>query len=63
MTVIPACQLTPHELAQLGNNTAAAVRLDRESCRPASISPPPSHDQDDIDEQVEAAMRSEHVAS
>lgn len=61
MSIIPANQLQPAELCKLGNNTAAAVRDDRNSCQAARNSPPP--DEPESDDQVEAAMRSEHVAS
>ena len=63
MTVIPAHKLAPHELAQLGNNTAAAVRADRQA-RSQSNDDDQSNKADfDSDDQIEAATRSEPVAS
>ena len=64
MTVIPAHQLAPHELARLGNNTAAAVRAERQSNQSSSNRTRCEETHDiESDEQIEAAMRSEHVAS
>jgi hypothetical protein len=62
-SIIPANRLAPHELAQLGNNLAAAVRSDRDRCRPAKIATHSSCDDDDINDQIETAIQSEPVAS
>lgn len=65
MSIIPANQLQPAELFKLGNNTAQAVRDDRASCQASRNPTPllPRPDEPESDDQVEAAMRSEHVAS
>lgn len=61
MTIIRAHHLTRHDLEQLGNNTAAEVRRD-----PADIEAQQrslASLGEEMDAEVEAATRSEQVAS
>ena len=65
MSVIPARRLTPHDLAQLGHNTAAAAKAERDVCRAAYI--PAAGDEpvapEPVESDVDKAIRSEHVAA
>ena len=63
MTIISARQLSAHELAQLGHNTAVAVRRDRNASRSAPIRRDVQHRDVMPDEHVQAALRSERIAS
>ena len=62
MTVIPANALSPFELNQLGHNLAAEVRRDQRDVDAMNRSLATLGEELD-DEAVEAACRSEHVAS
>ena len=62
MTVIPASALSPLELNQLGHNLAAEVRRDQRDIEAINRSLATLGEELD-DQAIEAACRSEHVAS
>lgn len=61
MTVIPASALSPFELNQLGTNLAAEVRRDQRDVDAMNRSLATLGEE--IDGEIEDAIRSEHVAS
>ena len=65
MTLISAARLSRRELDRLGHNTPVAVRQDRRETRDAVNRSLAVHGEaiGDDDSIVEAALRSEHVAS
>ena len=60
MTVIPASALSPFELNQLGTNLAAEVRRDQRDVDAMNRSLATLGEE--MDDEIEAAIRSEHVA-
>lgn len=60
MTVIPASSLSPFELNQLGTNLAAEVRRDQRDIDAMNRSLATLGEE--MDNEIEAAIRSEHVA-
>jgi len=60
MTVIPASALSPYELNQLGHNLAAEVRRDPDEVEAMNRSLATLGEE--LDNEIEAALRSEHVA-
>jgi hypothetical protein len=61
---IPARRLSAQDLARLGNNTAAAVRKDRQSTQSELHDSVHNDEADsDVDDSVESIGQSERVAS
>jgi hypothetical protein len=70
MTIVPVHDLAPAEISHLGSNLAEAVRQDHEAINRSlgtlgeALTPPPDTSAPEmLDPQVEAATRSEHIAS
>ena len=61
MTIIPVNNLTPHDLTQLGTNLAATVRRDPAEVEAMNRSLATLGEEMDV--EIEEAIRSEHVAS
>lgn len=61
MTVIPVNELTRHDLNQLGTNLAATVRRDPAEIEAMNRSLATLGEE--LDAEIEDAIRSEHVAS
>lgn len=60
-SIIPASHLTPHDLHQLGTNLAATVRRDPDEIEAMNRSLATLGEEMDV--EIEEAIRSEHVAS
>jgi hypothetical protein len=68
MTIVPVHDLAPAEIVSLGTDLAEAVRQDHEAINRSlgtlgETLPPETQASEVLDPQVEAAMRSEHIAS